>query len=182
MNLKKLSDDQYGLLFDVRRSMRYHDRRRAFFERMHRVTNVLTVLMAGSVLFELGRTGETAGWLILLSVAAALLAAFDMVVGYGARAALHRDLKRRFADLEIAMMRGGLDEEAWREHQIQRLAIERDEPPVYRALDLLCHNEQLAAEGSKEPPAKVSPWQRYTSQLLLWPDLGANPPEPAPMT
>lgn len=175
MNLKDLSDEQFGLLFDVRRSMRYHDRRRAFFERMHRVTNVLTVLMAGSVLFELGRAGETAAWLMLLGVAAALLAALDMVVGYGARAALHGDLKRRFAELEIAMARGGLEPQQWAEHEITRLAIERDEPPVYRALDLLCHNEQLAAEGVQDAKhrATLSWWQRNTSQFLLWSDLGA---------
>jgi hypothetical protein len=36
MNIEDMTDAQYGLLFDVRRSIRYHDRRRAFFETLHR--------------------------------------------------------------------------------------------------------------------------------------------------
>jgi hypothetical protein len=45
-----MNDEQYGLLTDVRRSIRYHDRRRGFFDLMHRMTSVLTVFMAGVVL------------------------------------------------------------------------------------------------------------------------------------
>lgn len=178
MNVKDMTDEQYGLLFDVRRSMRYHDRRRAFFERMHRVTNLLTILMAGSVLYDLGRSGETAWWLMGLGVIAALLAALDMVVGYGSRAALHGELKARFAGLEIAMLRGASDAATWSEHQVQRLSIERDEPPIYRALDLLCRNEQLKAEGVtlKSEFERLDWWHRYTSHLLMWPDLGVTEP------
>lgn len=173
MNLKDLSDEQYALLFDVRRSIRYHDRRRAFFERLHRVTSVLTILMAGSVLYDLGKAGETAGWLVALSAVAALLAAFDMVVGYSAWAARHQELKGRFAALEIDMLAGGLDAAAWQQHRLARLAIERDEPPVYRALDLLCHNELLVAEGvtRQDEFSRLGRWQRWTSQLWHWPDL-----------
>jgi len=32
----------------VRRSIRYHDRRRAFFETLHRLTGALTVLLASA--------------------------------------------------------------------------------------------------------------------------------------
>lgn len=167
-----MTDEQYALLFGVRRSVRYHDRRRAFFERLHRLTNVLTVLMAGSVLFDIGRPGETAGWLMTLAAMAALLAALDMVVGYAARASQHRDLKGRFVDLEMAILGGDETPEVWTAHRLARLAIERDEPPIYRALDLLCHNEVLLAEGGKTADLVVlTKWQRWTRHLFHWPDI-----------
>lgn len=170
MNSTTLTDDQYGQLFGVRRSIRYHDRRRTFFERLHRLTSALTVLMAGSVLYDLGRAGETAPWLTALALAAAGLAALDMVVGYAARAGQHRDLKTRFVDLEISMLQ--TPAAAWAAHQAARLAIERDEPPVYRALDLLCHNELARAEGcAAEHMARVPFWQRWTRNLFHWSDL-----------
>lgn len=174
-----LDNDQYGLLFAVRRSIRYHDRRRSFFERMHRLTSVLTIILAGGVLFELAGTGSPAKWLQVVGVFAGALAALDMVVGYSARATQHANLRRRFADLEMAMLTDGLDQEVWKRHQLERLAIERDEPPIYRALDLLCHNEMMQAEGfsrEKTPEhfAAVSAWQRYTSHFLHWPNLASG--------
>lgn len=166
-----MTDDQYAVLFGVRRSVRYHDRRRAFFEQLHRLTAVLTVLMAGSVLFDIGKPGAPAVWLTALAVIAALLAAIDMVVGYASRASLHRDLKQRFVDLEMDVLARGDSPEVWTAHRLARLAIERDEPPIYRALDLLCYNELLIAEGCD--PAKLvalKKWQRWTRHLLHWPD------------
>lgn len=61
-------------------------------------------------------------------------------------------------------------------HHIARLHIEADEPPIYRALDLLCHNEQMRADG--HPPdsehwASVPLYQRLTCHLFHWPDLAA---------
>lgn len=170
-----MTDTQYALLFGVRRSIRYHDRRRAFFERLHRLTGALTVLMAGSVLYDIGRLGETAAWLMALAVVAAVLASLDMVVGYAARAGQHRDLKARFVDLEMVMLKGGDSAADWTPHQLARLGIERDEPPIYRALDLLCHNELARAEGCPAPDqAHVSAWQRWTRHVFHWPDLSAG--------
>lgn len=173
MNLDALSDEQYGLLFDIRRSVRYHDRRKAFYEQLHHLTSLMTILMAGSVLFDLAKDGETAGWMIALSVVAALLAAVDMVLGYSRRATLHADLRRRFADLEIAMLMGAPSHEEWQTHLRTRLLIEKDEPAIYKVLDLLCRNELLVAQGfnGKDNPeqfAKVSWWQRLTCQFWRW--------------
>ncbi|MCG8998423.1 hypothetical protein [Laribacter hongkongensis] len=173
MNLDALSHDQYGLLFDIRRSVRYHDRRKAFYELLHHITSWMTILMAGSVLFDAAKDGKTADWMICLSIAAALLAAADMVLGYSRRANLHGDLRRRFADLEIAILMGGSSQEEWHEHTRTRLIIEKDEPAIYKVLDLLCRNELLVAEGfnRKDNPeqfANITRYQRWTCQLYRW--------------
>ncbi len=178
MTPSQLDRQQYALLFDIRRSVRYHDRRRAFFERMHRVTGALTIVLAGGVLFELAGTGSPALWLQCFAVAAAVLSAFDIVVGYAARANDHAALRVRFVSLEMKMLAGDLEEATWCGYRQERLAIERDEPPIYRALDLLCHNEMLRAEGFDPvvDPAhfsRLSAWQRLTSQFLHWPNIMA---------
>jgi hypothetical protein len=177
MNLRELlnlSDEQYGLLFDVRRSIRYHDRRKAFYDRLHHITSLLTILLAGSVLFDWAKDGNTAQWMLVLSTIAALLAALDMVIGYSNRANLHSSLRERFAALEIEMVTGESDDhEAWTNYQRQRLLIEKDEPATYQALNLLCHNEVLVAEGfskSKTPEyfPKLYFWHSWTRNLLRW--------------
>jgi len=174
MIAKDMSDQQYRLLFDVRRSVRYHDRRRAFFERLHQVTSGLTVLLAGSVLFELARPGESAPWMGGLAVVAALLSTWDIVVGYAGKAGLHKDLKARFGVLEMAILSGGDSSDAWNGYQIERLRIEQDEPPVFRALDLLCHNELALAEGfdrnDKAHFEQLSFWKQATRHIFHWAD------------
>lgn len=176
MNLARLDDTQYGLLFDIRRSIRYHDRRRAFFERLHRLTGALTIILAGGVLFELAGTGSPAVWLQCVGAVAAALAAVDMVVGYATHGNQHASLRARFIDLERAMLSAGNDAAAWEGFRQQRLAIERDEPPIYRALDLLCHNELCRAEGFTQDKhadqfARVGFLQSLTSNLLHWPNI-----------
>lgn len=173
-----MNDKQYGLLFDVRRSIRYHDRRRSFFEQLHQITGCLTVLLSGSVLFDIARPGDSPAWLLALAVVAALLSAWDMVVGYAAKAGAHRDLKKRFAALEILIVSGDASSGTFISHQIERLRIEQDEPPIYRALDLLCHNELLRAEGFRENDdeahfSRINGFQRLTRHLFHWPDLTA---------
>lgn len=167
-----MSGEQYGLFFDVRRSLRYHDRRRSFFELMHRVTAALTILMAGSVLFDLGKPGNTASWLTAISFIAAVLATLDMVIGYAGKADLHRSLKVQFGKLEISIISGDASEAEWNTHQIRRLEIELDEPPVYRALDLLCYNEVAKADGvAKDKWCRVPFFKRCSCQLFKWTDM-----------
>lgn len=167
-----LTDDQYQLLFDVRRSARYHDRRRAFFERLQQINSGMTILLSGSVLFEIARPGETPWWMYALAVTAALLSAWDIVVGYGRMADRHRDLRIRWCSMEIDMLDAD-PKTGWSDFARRRLDIEKDEPPVYRALDVLCHNELLVADNHGKPGEcqgwfKMPAIQRWTAQVFQW--------------
>lgn len=173
----------FKLLFNVRRSIRYHDRRRAFFERMHQITGVLTILLAGGVWFELAGSGEPAWWLKLIGLVAAVFSAIDIIIGYARQANRHADLRRRFCALEIAVNTGG---KPVADYANDRLAIEQDEPPVYRALDLLCQNEQLVAQGySRADPGDKSHfsdlkwYEALTAHLYRWPDIADGLETPA---
>lgn len=169
----KIDHKKYGLLFDIRRSIRYHDRRRTFFEQLHRLTSLLTILMAGSVLFDLGKEGQTATWLTTISTIAAVIAAVDMVIGFSKRSNQHSDLREKFATLEIEMVTGSDDELTWQDYVKRRLLIEKDEPAIYRVLDGLCRNELLIAEGYTRKDHgqyffKCNVVHRLTAQFFRW--------------
>lgn len=164
---------RYHLLFDARESVRYHDRRVAHFELLQRLTNLLTILLAGIVAMELLGAKEEVRpvyWFTrIVAGLGALMSAFDLLVGFARSADLHRGLKRRFIELEKKCS-GEFDAKQMAQ---ERLTIEADEPPIYRALQLLCTRELAIAEGI-EPTAYpagyvVLPWYMWlTANWLHW--------------
>jgi hypothetical protein len=175
MALDKKDPATHRLFFGVQRSQRYHDRRLAHYEFLHRVTNVSAVLIAGIVLFELAGAESPSAFKWLAAVAA-VLAAFDVVVGFSRQAELHRDLKRKFAALEAEMETGSLTVE---HATARRLVIEADEPPVFHALNTLAHNELCIALGHKwsdEPChlTRIGWFRRRTANWYHWPDFHSN--------
>lgn len=176
MKISDTDDEQYGLWFAVKRSIRYHERRQGFFLLMHQITSGLTILLAGSVLFDLAKTGDNPWWMNTIAVVSALLAAWDIVINYSSKAELHRSLRNRWIEMEESIVAGDNSPEAWEKHTINRLKIERDEPPIYRALDALCHNEVMVAEGNKKGAPgwfEVCFFQRITSQIFRWQNIAA---------
>jgi hypothetical protein len=160
---------KFDSLFSVRKSIRYHERRQAFFERFHRVTAAVTILLSGVILMEIA--GINSPWHIkALSVIGAILGTADLVLGFAKSADLHRDLKRRFADLEIALMTGLSPSDA----EIQRRKIENDEPPIFAALDILCREEMCAAEGCENEYKPLTGLPRITAQWCRWPNVAAR--------
>lgn len=145
----------WGLLFGVRRSVRYHQRRREFYERFHGF--VLLVAVAGGLatIAALGSERTALRWLAPAVVT--LLALFDLFVGSMSKAWLHADLARRFIALERELVREQAEPTAAAllEVERERLSIEADEPPIRRVLDTLCHNELWRAMGY--PESEVAP-------------------------
>ena len=156
---KDIDVSQDGLLFDVRRSVRYHDRRQGFFLLLRNVADFCVfVLGSTTVLFLAEAIGE--GWPMLpklvIPLVATLITGVALVFQVGPKAAHHESLKRRFNVLEQRLIkhRHSLSEELLRELQQERLIIEADEPPVLRVLDTLCHNELVWAMNLDEKETK----------------------------
>ena len=160
------------LLFGVRRSIRYHSRRRGFYERFHAVVLFLAVVFGSATLGAFGGAlGE--GWPLWIKLSpaalATLLSAADLVIGSMRKAWQHADFARRFIELERRLTAGPVapDEALVAEFTGERLAIEADEPPVLRVLDTLCHNELLRAMGyPPEKQVRVGFWQRACAQFF----------------
>jgi hypothetical protein len=119
-----------------------------------------------------GKSGENASWLTALSVGAGILAAIDMVIGFSKKANLHHELKQRYIDLEQEIIEAGSTHDL-ADFNRKRLLIEREEPAVYRALDTLCHNELIKADGhaGDDHVYEINCFQRLTCHIFHWSDI-----------
>ncbi len=174
---KSLEDRWVGLLFGIRRSIRYHSRRESFFSRLHKSNAFLNVILGTATAAAVLKT-VSAQWSPWFSLSRALaitcLSALDLVFGFADKARQHSELRRRFTDIERCMI-GAADEKQLKTCVKDRLSIEASEPPKMFALDVLCHNELLRAEGydRNDPDEakeywKVSGWQRLTANVWPW--------------
>jgi hypothetical protein len=178
MNLREqlnLSDEKYNFLFDIRRAIRYHERRKSFFYRVQNIASFFTIIMAGVVIMDAVKKGVTPEWMVYVGVSAALLSALDLVIGFSRRAEIHSQLREKFAELEIDIVIGPPIGDVWIDYQKRRLFIEKDEPATYFIIDGLCRNELLIADGfspkdKKEAKhfAKINFFQRITAQIWPW--------------
>lgn len=178
MRREALNEEQHGLLFDVMRKERYHDKRRAHYELLHRLTNLFTVLTSGLVLVSFTDI-DLPFWFVLLGGAAGVLSATDLIIGYSRSADTHRDLKRRWNALQQKLCRVFPQQLELVELEVEKLCIESDEPSIYRVLDVMCHNELLVALGyDLSDPAthykKLSKLQLHTANFYRWSDLTAT--------
>lgn len=168
MEIKKLTGEWGHLLFDVRRSVRYHNRRRAFFDRLDQLTNVLA-LVFGSVSIY-GVLSHAGNLLPVLSAAiVTIFSAFNLVVGSSQRARNHFDLARRFIDLEQQIVTTEPNAKQLPQFISERLSIEKDEPPVLRVLDCICYNEQARAmECPRDQMIHITFGQRLCAPFFDW--------------
>ena len=154
-------ESMYGALFGVRKSIRYHQRRRAFFEGAHTIAVALQVVSGSSAVAAVVGESTTLG--AILAAAAAVLAALDLTIGTTRRATVHASLAQQFAQLEREIVPHEYDESVdaatvtgFRQ---RRLEVEELEPPKLRVIDLLCHNELVTSTYRHE---KIYPigWAR----------------------
>ncbi|VVE41655.1 hypothetical protein PCO31111_04207 [Pandoraea communis] len=166
MGTTKAELECHNLLFDIRRSIRYHNRRRAFFDRLDQSTNMLSVIFGSAAVYGVLEQQYKAVALVAAG-AVTVLSAINLVVGSSQRARTHADLARQFIALEKRMVGAVPTEALILEMQSERLSIEAEEPPVLHVLNVLCHNEQMRSMGyPAEQMAKVGFWQRVFAQVF----------------
>jgi hypothetical protein len=155
----------YRELFGVRRSIRYNARRRAFFDRLDQLTNMLAVIFGSAAVYGVLDSDHHTIALVASGVVT-VISAINLVVGSSQRARKHDDLARQFTVLEREMI-GEVSEDRLAYMKRARLEIEAEEPPVMHVLNCICHNEQMRAEGyPKEDLANIRWWQRAFSQVV----------------
>lgn len=153
------------LLWGVRRSVRYHMRRVRSYDNRSRVATGVAVLFA-SAAGAAALTNVDQSVAAVLSGVVALISTADLVTNNSRKARDHSDLSRRFVELEQALVSAGPEANNYSEYVKTRLAIEADEPPVMRVLDLLCHNELARAEG--HGPEEHYPIVGYERLMAPW--------------
>lgn len=136
------------LLFHVICSVKYHSRRRRFYESVNNSALFCAFLFSTATMASLLAASDgTSGFLAHLeelpAIVTSILIGITLVGRVGAKANDHNDRKRRFIRLQQDMerSRAAMDEmkiAGWRE---KRLQIEMDEPPINRVVHAQCYNE-----------------------------------------
>lgn len=158
----------HRLLFGVRRSIRYHQKRMAFYARFNTIINIL-VLVFGSTTFAvlLAKLQNTVS--MYCSLIVTIVATADLVIGTTKKSIIHEALKRRFLFLEQELVNSEFSktEQKYVKFFKERLLIESEEPPPLRVLDIICHNELMKAMGySNSELAKVLWYQRLFAHFF----------------
>lgn len=165
-----------SLLFAARRSVRYHRYRQRFLDRVHECGALFTAF-AGTATFAVLLAELPAGWTWVRFLAAGLTAfasAAELVLAPARRARRHDSLAVNFIALEKDLVRAGssLTSEGLVELQSRRLDIEAREPPVFRVLDVICHDELVTALGiDPTQRSNITGWQRLWRHFF---DVGAH--------
>lgn len=153
-------DERGRLLFYAKRSQRYHDHRRGFFESVIQWFQFLNlVLGSAGVVYYLGAEGKTE----ILAIAPAVAAVTSAILISSkavAMAELHAKLLERCIVFEQRLSRIRSPTEADIEaFHYERLEIERVEPRVYHAVNRMCRNEVIRSEGTKGTVQPLGFWR-----------------------
>ena len=154
----------HDLLFSVRRSVRYHMRRQAFFDGVGEFLTLMALIAASTTVLVRVAWPDSVAVLVVASVSV-LAQALALTWTPGRRARQHNEIARSFIDLEQKMVLGARDELSFHKFQAARLRIEAGEPPIARIVDVMCHNELARAYGQGEYEKRVSRFQRVTSHF-----------------
>lgn len=162
-------DDLSDLLFGVRRSIRYHNRRRAFFDGLSKFSSFLKVFGGTATLTTVLAKGGDA-LVTSFATLVAGLSAMDLIVQTSTAARTHNDLAKRFNALErkmIVAMAGPVTKTEYAKFCAERLEIEADEPPIKRNLDSACHNELCRAMDCEDAMVQLKWYQKGVMAHLI---------------
>lgn len=158
----------YQLAFGIARSLRYHAKRRAFFERCDHLTRAVTAIAGFGTVGSVLNGFHVAA--ILTGTIVGILTALDLVFDYSRRSSIYDSLYRRFADLGVKVAGADHTDANYRLFDVERLVIEKEEPTKLSVLDVLCSNEELKARGF-DHFHKVTLLQRFFCEIIDLPPL-----------
>lgn len=133
-----------SLRFDLNRSIRYNNKRRAFFEKWDRITNFLGLLFGSSTVVALMQQHQNLAMGLSLFLTA--LSALALLIGFGNKARDHLEYAQQFAQLANQLLAPVTEEQLL---QIEKAMYELDakEGEPLKVLERICYNEQCQADG-----------------------------------
>lgn len=140
--------DSEKILFAVRRSVRYHSRRREFFELIDLITTALTLMLSSGTIYTVLSDSVGKQIVALLAAIIAAMSTLNLVFRTKTKAVIYDSLTKRFAELEKKIIStdkpNSEDIKNWTN---ERLDIEKEEPATKIVLNCLMHNELILAHG-----------------------------------
>ena len=162
----------WEIWWNVQRSIRYHNYRHAFFESYSRAISGLNILLssaAGASILKVIETSD-AKFAMYLMGGLAFINTIDLVYGTAKRSGQHRELRNKFIDIEKRYLAGRrkdiVSKQEFYKISEEILSIEAEEPPIYRLLDVYCHNEMIKAYLPSGEPVKQKWYQVILKNYL----------------
>lgn len=153
-----------GLLFGVRKSIRYHQYRAAFYGRVNAFVKFVT--LAGGTAAAASMASSMPTLATVGGVAVVLLTLGEMTLDCGGCAGNHRSLAKQFAEIERDMIGSEITPATFTLFTRQRLQVEIAEPSARNVLDLMCYNELVRAGGfSSKNLAQIPAWRQWLANL-----------------
>ena len=157
-----------ALVFEVHKSMRYHAKRRSFFDNCNNLTRAGSAIFAAGAVVSVvsGSSSST----IAVSLSLAVLSSVDLVVDFSRRARVYDDLYRDFCELAATIEEnpGPAEEALIRAWGAKKLRLQADEPTNIDVLNVICANEELEGRGY-DHKYLVRWWQRPFSHFFSLP-------------
>ncbi|MBC6437034.1 MAG: hypothetical protein GDA52_02580 [Rhodobacteraceae bacterium] len=160
-----MEHDLHDVICRIQRSIRYHKARERFFRFWSGLAGMLCLLAGSAVVVSILAQGP--GWLALgCGAVVAVAQAAEAVLGWSGKASAHSGFASEFAALERTMaLLPETDARTLKNIGAEILRIEAREPPIYRYLDLICHNQVARAIGSDDVE-HLAWWQRTFAHIL----------------
>lgn len=165
-----VSDLRREFLFGLRLSAKYHSRRRDFLDALHS-WSLFVALVSGPatvVLFSPIGDGLPMWVKLLPAMVVTVVSAADQAFAFMRKAWLHNNLSSEYVLLERDLLQSGnpTSETQLNGFKKTRIGIESREPPMMRALEDMCHNEMVIAQGLEGEFVEVSFWKRLLAHFV----------------
>lgn len=151
----------WDILFNTAVGIRYHMARQRHFEKFHRVTTALSLILSSGAFMALSQNTAAAKWLVLF---VAILQAFDMVVDTSKMSRLHNDLRQRYIRLEQELVcKRDITISQYQSYHSTLKSIELDEPPLHKVVIEMSQNEAITvfAVQEQQPLKYIDPFDRF---------------------
>lgn len=156
------------LTYQVEKSLRYHHRMRGWYDLANRAILFVIIAVGAGPIIDPPDPFHPA----LFAVGASMVAALNLVWQPSHRARDHHLLHGRFSDLliEVRKQKANVVKEerldVLGDWQGRRIVIEKDEPPIFYALEADCDNEMRRALDRTSKMVHISLWHRVTKYIL----------------
>lgn len=167
--MKVRAEELRHVAWAIDASVRYHERRQAFYERSDSLVNALNLIVGSGAVLAIIQSAPS--WVVVVSSAmVAILSLINITMRSSAMASLHAQLKQRYIGLLIRLEKldePTISEEPFRDElrklREARLLIEGEEPTIFRVVHVMAHNELLMAKGYDDTDMWHVPWYKALS-------------------
>lgn len=165
---KEMTDKAWEIRFRIGISRRYNSRLADHYGRLDNLATVIN-LIGGSTAFA-NLLGQQTQLALYASLSVMVMSAFSLSFRWADKARLYDDLYRQYTRLNERLIRTGDDAPglALREIEADFVTIEASEPAIRNALMIVCHNEEVEAQGATDKhPLRW--WQRMFATMVTLP-------------